>query len=363
MKRSRRTKTPPALRRLGKLQLGTRARVGLLKEMAALLKTSMAPSVVVGTLNRVYSDEGRIKTDPVAMMTHDWSLDLLNGLSLAQAAAPWLPREDVVMLEAAQNSADIAAALINHARILEAKVKMRGAIISGLSYPGVLLLALFGLLLLFGLRIFPEVAKIIPPEKWIGPAVALRYMGAFAQTYAVWAAAGIVLFLVGVVFALPRWVGRGRKVADKLPLFSIYRLYTGVGFLLSVAGLIQGGLPPLSAIDRLRKHANPYVRQRLQLIRSEMRNGSSFGDAVYKARTDWPDRKMNLSIKIFAQVQNLNEHMSALALDWVEGAVSKLNKQMGALKALFLILVALAVALVLLGMQSLQQQIGASVRH
>ncbi len=83
----------PSMRWFAKLQLGSGARIAFFKEMAALLRTGLSAGTVVDTLYRVYSDEGKRRTDPIALMMHDWARALLDGKSLSTAAVRWLPRD------------------------------------------------------------------------------------------------------------------------------------------------------------------------------------------------------------------------------------------------------------------------------
>src|SRR5690606_33592251 len=116
---------------------------------------------------------------------------------------------------------------------------------------------------MFAGRLFPQIASILPPEQWTGAGRWLANLGWFAQNWIDWLALFLVLSLAFILWLLPRWTRGGRKIADRFPIFSTYRMVTGISFLLSLSGLLRGGMPVVRALERIRQYASPYVRHRV----------------------------------------------------------------------------------------------------
>jgi len=345
-----------------KIQFGYQARVKFYQELAALLRSGMSKTDAIDLLALVASDEGRKKGDPVAVVLNQVLLGMRNGLSFGEAIRPWVPPDDRMILEATENSDDFPGQLEAYIGTTKKKKKIVGTIIGGLTYPVFLFLMIYGMLLYFGMSVVPEMGRLLDPEKWTGAAAFLAFLGRFAESYAGPFLVGVVVVLILIFFALPRWRGKARRIADKLPIFSLYRTYTGISFMVAIAALMRGGMPPINAVERILPTANPYVRERLNLIRRGMLNGLDFGEALHRTGTAWPDYNMNLSIKIFARTQDLSQQLARLAADWLDLNQEAMEKRMGTFRSLALVAVFLVIMAVVAGMYALQGQITSAVQ-
>lgn len=116
-------------------------------------------------------------------------------------------------------------------------------------------------------------------------------------------------------------------------------------------------MSPSRAIDLLRTDATPYVAYRLKKVRNQMLNGNNFGAALHRAGTGWPDRKMNLNIKIFAETQDLSAQLSKLSLSWIDEAQKNIKASMALVRNLAMMLVGAALMGIVGGIFALQGQI------
>lgn len=344
-----------------KIQFGFEQRTKFYQEMAALLRAGMSKTDAMGLLAYVASDEGRKRGEPVAMVLTEVLLAMRNGQSFGHAIRPWVPADDRMMLEATENSDDFPQQLEAYCATMKKKKKIVGTIVGGLTYPVFLFLMIYGMLLYFGQSVVPEMGRLLAPERWTGPAAFLAFLGRFAESYAGWFLVSVAVLLVLVLLTLPRWLGRARVLADKLPIYSLYRMYTGISFMVAVAALMRGGMPPMQALDRIMPTANPYVRERLSLIRRGMLNGLDFGEALHATGTAWPDYNMSLSIKVFARTQDLSTQLARLAGDWLDKKQEEIAARMAFTRSLALVAVFLVIIGVVAGMYSLQNQISTEV--
>jgi type II secretory pathway component PulF len=345
-----------------KLQFGYKKRVKFYREFAGLLGADMSKPDALYNLYMVASRDGVKKNAPMALVIDDIRQAMKNGERFGPALRAWVPSDDAMVIEASENSDDFGEQLKNYTETVAKKRKIRSTIIGGLIYPLIMMLMIYGLLIYFGLSVVPEVGKLLTPDKWEGPAAFLAFLGDFARYYAVPIAGSFVTLLVIVSLSLPRWAANGRKFADRLPLYSMYRMYTGISFLLGVSALMRGGMPAMGAVDRLRLSANNYVRTRINLITGEMLNGETFGSALAATGTGWPDPDLNLSIKVFSKGRDLAEQMAHMSGEWLDQAQENISARMATFQNLSLALTFCVIISVVVGMYSLQSQIATAVQ-
>lgn len=345
-----------------RIQFGFGPRTQFYQEFAALLRSGMSKPEALELLALVASDEGKKKGESSAIVMYGMLRDMKNGKSFGEAVKKWVPADDRMVLDATENSDDFPGQLDEYVQTMKQKKKVVGTIVGGLTYPIFLMILVFGMLVYFGVQIVPQIGGVLPPEEWTGAAAFLRFLGVFATDYAATFAISSVVLGILVFFSLPRWTGRIRRLADHLPVYKLYRVYTGISFMLAVASLMRGGMAPVTAVERILPASTPYVKERLAAIRRGMLNGLDFGEALHRHGRSWPDYKMNLSIKIFARTQDLSKQLARLAQDWLSLNQEKMEQRMATIRTGALVGVFLVIMAVVAGMYSIQAQITAEVQ-
>lgn len=333
-------------------------RITLYQQLVSLTRTGLSKPEAIYMAWVVASDEGAKPKEFDAIIMADVITKMQNGLTIGQALRRWIPREDVMVLEAIESSEDFSTNLEEYVLMMLKKNKIRNTILSGLAYPSVLLAAIYGVLLYFGTAILPQIDMVLPKERWTGPASSLAVMADFSEKYALASTVGFLVLLLLTFISLPYWARFGRRRADRLPVYSLYRMYTGLSFLMSMAALTQGGMGQMEAVDRLRSNANRYVRYRLEQVRLHMLNGYNFGDSLHRTQLGWPDRKMNLQIKVYSETHDLSTQLGVLAKTWVDQAQLNIERSMAGFKGFAMLVVFFGIFTVIGGMYSLQDQIG-----
>ena len=348
-------------RHFARVQFRTGDRLALYQQLAALLRTGVSKTDALQMAWKVASEEGRRPKEATALVLRDVLDGMRNGLSFGDAMRRWVPAEDAMILEATESSDDFPGYLDRYCEVIRKRRQILGTIIGGLLYPAALISAVYGIAYYFGSEVVPKIEGLLPTDQWSGAARFLLLLGDFADRLAIPALVLLLVLVGGVILLLPRWAGAGRPVADRLPIFSLYRMYTGISFLISVSSLVQGGLSVLNAVERVRPLATPYVRFRLNRVRTGMLNGLNFGAALHASGTGWPDPKMNLSIKVFADTHDLSAQLHRISEDWMERGRVRIERSIGLIRSVVLLIVFGVVLGIIGGMYALQDQIAASL--
>jgi type II secretory pathway component PulF len=340
-----------------KIQFGFDKRLKFYQQIAALTKTGLTKTQALEMTYQVGSEEGTKPNEALAVVTSDILSSLKNGNSFGQAIQPWVPIDDVMVLEAIENSESFGDKVDDYCEMLVKKKKIMSTIKGGLAYPIALLSAIYGLMYYFGAEVTPKIEPLLAIDEWVGAAGFLAFLNRFANELA----GPITITLVSVIFiviiSLKRWVKHGRSFADKLPIYSTYRMYTGISFMTSMSALISGGMPVTTALEKILPMAPPYVKHRLNIVYQHMLNGENFGAALYRSGTGWPDQKMNLSLKIFAETSDLSAQLARLSKDWLSTSQAQIEASMNTLKSVTMVVVFGVILGIVGGMYGLQDLI------
>lgn len=344
-------------RKFAKLNFGFDKRLKFYQQLAALTRTGMPKTDALKMIYIVASREGTKKNEPLAIVTEDIILRMQNGEGFGKSIKPWVPIDDVMVLEAIENSDDFPKFVDEYCEMLKGKKQIMSTIKGGLAYPVALLSAIYGLMYYFGAEVTPKIEPLLPIEDWVGAAGFLAFLNRFAEELAAPITIVIVSVILVITLSLKRWIRYGRTFADKLPIYSTYRMYTGISFMTSVAALIQGGMPVVTAIEKILPMSPPYVKYRLKLVYQQMLNGENFGAAMYRTGTGWPDQELNLSLKIFAETADLSQQLSRLAKDSLKTSQDKIAMSMSTMKSITMVVVFGVILGIVGGMYGLQDLI------
>lgn len=347
---------------LAKLSFGFQARLDFYERLASLISTGTSRTEAVEMMYMVDSNYGKKPDASMAVIESDILEKLRNGDSFGEAISSWVPVDDIMVIEAIENSSDFSKYLLKYGETLKKKRQILFMIVGGLLYPALMVCAVMGLMFYFGSSVVPEISKLLPLEKWTGPAAFLKFMHQFANGLVFYAITGIGGTIALILMLLPRWKASGRKYADSFPIFGLYRMYTGIGFMISMSSLIRAGLSPTESIEKIIPRANPYVKYRLNLIRRQLVNGNNLGRAMHMTGTDWPNRKMNLSIAIFAETQDLSLSLAKLSEDWIDQSIKQIGATMAAGRSFAMIMVFGVIMGIVAGIYGLQDQISTTLQ-
>ena len=340
-----------------KFMVGAKDRLRLYKKIAGLLSNGVSLQAALDVLWDQAAKGGKAKGAPLAIAIDQWRSAYRNGKPFGQALDGWAPLGERMLVEAGETGSRLDEALLNVIKLAESSQAIKGAIVGGLAYPGVLLLMLGGMLYLFGVQVIPSFGQLLPPEQWTGMAAGMRIMAIIANGYLVPIAIGLVVFVIVFSITAPRWTGRVRVFFDKIPPWSIYRLVQGGGFLMAIAALVTIGVSVPEVLRKLRRNSTPYLRERIDSALRYVNSGANLGDALHRGRYGFPDPVIVEDLRIYASLSSFDESLKAVANEWIETGVDQIKGQAKVLNTLAILLIGITIMTLLGGLFDLQGQI------
>lgn len=337
------------------VRLYTSDRLAFYYKLKALLRNRFSLMDALERMYQIYSKDGRKPTETMAIAVTCWMQQIRNGDTFSVALRGWAPSTELLMLSVGDVS-NLEEALDNTIKVVEGIKRMKEPVFAAVSYP--LFLMLMVIFLIYGVGAFmvPPMVSAVPDLKWEGTAKSLVDLSNFVQEnpYPLFLTLPTIVFLVCLTF--PRWKAESRAIADKFPPWSIYRIFIGVGWLLSLSALVRAGTPVSKALRSLRADANAYLLYRIDKALTYVNNGDNLGDALYKTRLAFPDEEVVGDLRIYAELDNFSEALTRLSEDWLEDSVKDVQKKAAALNGVAILMIAVIVAWAVMGTFDMQEQ-------
>jgi type II secretory pathway component PulF len=281
---------------------------------------------------------------PLAAAIPCWLHRILDrGDSFGTVMADWLPRVEAMIFSALAESGLSGEGLRDLARLSARqsgwKTSLRRA-----------LLPLFGASALFvagfwylSTSLFPSLFVALPAGVQLeGAAADLKLTSDVFAAFGPYLLAGITVLPLAVSRLLPVWTGRARRWVDELPLFALYKSWTGLGFLISLASLLKAGVALREALEMLERRSPPYTAERLRAVIA--RDDAYLGTALAESGYGWPDPRTIKLIRHFILSNRPGEALAQLA----DTATARLEASLKSLSTAITYAVQIAVFAVIL---------------
>jgi len=347
-----------------KQMVGASDRLRLYKKIAGLVRNGVSLQQALDVLYDQASKGGRKKTHPVAIAVNAWRRQYMDGKPFGEALRAWAPATECMLIEAGEAGSRLDEALESVIKLATNSKRIKGALIGGLSYPIFLILMLGGVLFLFSETVIPtfvEAAPQMPPSLWEGPGQIMYQVGEFSKNYLVFVALGAIVALIVFFITAPRWTGGVRKRLDGFPPWSLYRLINGSGFLMASAALISAGVAVPEVMRRLRRTANPWMKERIDAALREINQGANFGEALHRIGYGFPDQEVVDDLRIYANLAQFDETLASVADEWIVEGVERVQGQTKVIFSASLLLLGVTIIVMVSGMFSVQQQLTSSL--
>ena len=287
---------------LAKLLFSGRERLDFYDIFATYLDRSVRQPEALAEIRGI-EIEGRAPfltwTRPLATAIPWWLFQILDrGENFGVVMAEWLPHDEAMIFAAMAEAGLSGQGLRDLAKLSARQTAWKKSLRRAL-------LPLFGASAMFvagfwylSTSLFPTLFTAIPQGVELeGAAANLKAASDFFAVFGPYLLGVITVLPLGISRLLPVWTGAARKFADELPLFSLYKSWTGLGFLLSLSALLKAGVSLREALEMLERRSPPYTAERLRAV--IIRDDAYLGEALAQSGYAWPDPR---TIKLIRHV-------------------------------------------------------------
>lgn len=269
--------------------------------------------------------------------------------ALDSALAPYIPISELMLISAGIKRNEVAEGFRSAAELTQRVGKFRKQAVQKMTYP----LVLYGIgvvLFVGGYFTLDNYTKFSAVSEWDDGARWFYGVAGFIVNQWLWIIL-VLLFLGVAAYKLmvtvpvePRLYAlykRYRPFIDRLPPFSVYKLFTAFSFLAALSGLLRAGVPPKDSLIQISEHASPFLNDHIDEMLAELTDRPP-GEAVTGTGLMTTDAQM--SIAIIAQTKDFSLAVEMAASRSIETAESQLSAALNVLVLLAWIVAGTAVA-------------------
>ena len=331
-------------------------RLKIYRKIASLMKNRFSLMDALDMLHDSASNGGKNPSEPLAIAIAAWGKSLQNGLPFSDALKGWAPDRERLMLSVGDVS-DLEAALLNLIRVTEGSTKMTRPIIGAIAYPAFLFMMAVLIIYAIGVYMVPPMLDAAPNVHWTGLAADLVGVSAWIKEYWLFAFSVLPVLMIIIYLTIGIWTGTIRALVDKLPPWSLYKVFVGISWLLALSALVKGGTPVSTAMRALRRDASKYLQERIDKTLIFINNGDNLGQALSKTKLDFPDREIISDLKIYSELDNFEEALENLANEWLDESVYLIEQKASVLNMVALLSIGAVIAWAVMGTFDMQDQI------
>jgi len=323
-------------------------------KLVQLLENGVSLDTALAQIEKI---AGR-KSRTLPKLYRRWRNEIAEGTNFGTCLSPYVPSSEAILLETGANSGKILKSLQNAAESIENQSKVKKAIVGAAAYPAVLTAMLIAAMVLSSYKVIPTFEQIIPVEQWQGIAYGVAIAARFIREDGMYLLGGIGLAITIVVVSMPRWCSPIRVYFDRYVPWSIYKMWQGSAFLLSVASMMSAGIKiDEVSLARISRQSEPYLRQRIKGMLKYIASGENLGDALYNAGYDFPDAEIIGDLQIYARLRGFDQNLIRITRIWIDGLVDRVNVAMKIVNFVILVLIAVVIGCLIMSFYSVFQQI------
>ncbi len=333
-----------------------KTRLKLYRKIASLMKNRFSLMDALDMLHDGASNGGKNPGEPLAIAIAAWGKALNNGMPFSDALKGWAPDRERLMLSVGDVS-DLESALLNLIKVTEGSTKMIRPIIGAIAYPAFLMMMAVLIIYAIGVYMVPPMIDAAPNVIWRGMAADLVDLSGWIKDNWMVAFASLPVAMAVIYFTIGIWTGKVRAVFDNLPPWSLYKIFTGISWLLALSALVKGGTPVSTALRALRRDASKYLKERIDKTLVFVNNGDNLGQALAKTGLNFPDKEIISDLKIYSELDNFEEALDNLANEWLDESVYMIEERAGILNMVALLAIGGVIAWAVMGTFDMQDQI------
>lgn len=339
-----------------RIGMAGKARLKVYKKLASLLRNRFSLMNALDVMYDSITDGGKHPSEPMAIAIASWGKSLQNGYAFSDALKGWAPSRERLMLSVGDMS-DLESALLNLIRVAEGTDKMIKPIIGAIAYPSFLLLMSVLVIYAIGAYMVPPMEDAAPNARWSGTAKDLVNVSHWIKDNWLFAFSFFPAIFIIIYGTIGIWTGPTRKAIDDMPPWSLYNMFMGITWLLSLSALIKGGVPISVALTSLRKDSNRYLQERIDKAMDFIKNGDNLGQALSKTKLNFPDKDIVADLRIYAELDNFEEALDKLANDWLNESAEAVEAKASILNMVAMFAISGIIAWAVFGVFEMQDQI------
>lgn len=335
-------------------------RLDIYKKLASYMITGFPLPEAINLLYQDASNDGKKPTNPNAYVLNIVRQKINNGIGFGEAISDWVPSIDATMLIAGEKG-DISVALKDCVGVYQKKKAINGAIWAGVAGPCFLLILVFGFMLTFAWKIIPPFSDVYPMQKWTGlPKYVADTSLGIANNIPLIIGLLIGIFVI-IMWSIPNWTGKLRVYFDNIPPWSLYRIYSGAGFMLVYASMTGVGFKPTEILDILGSTGSKWMKERMLGARKYVEDGKNIGDALILTELQFPDKKTVRDIRAYNKMEGFEENLRDVANEWIITAEENVKKNSNVLNKTMMLIMGAVIGAIVMSSTQLQQQISTAI--
>jgi type II secretory pathway component PulF len=308
------------------------------------------------------------ETEVSAIMLRYLLYSLSHGKPFSDGLEPFIPLNEQLLIRSGESEGDLAGSLVRASDIIKKTIKINNAISSAVAKPGMLMSMLLVMMYIVGSFVLPKIDAVFPMDKWVDGAYALAKVSIWVNSrYFLFSILAIALTIAILNISRKRWTGFGRKTADKFPPYNFYRIQQGASWLSTLSAMLQSGRSIKNCLRELHEISegknNKYLANRtLKIIRQNEFGAENLGYAMEEAGDNFPDEEVIADLVMRASLSDFDAQITNIADDWIENSIATVERASSVLFMLALLALGSFIGMFVLGVISLNTQIGSEMQ-
>ena len=330
-------------------RVGSRDIALMTRQLASLVKANIP---LVEALNALVD---QTENEKLKVTLSQVRQDVNEGSSLAKATAVHPKIFDnifVNMIEAGESSGTLSLVLVRLASLKEAQMRLKSKVVSGMTYPALMMVVATSLMLAIFTFVIPKLTKIFESSNKPIPALtkALMVMSdVLVQWWFVFAGIGFGLYTLFRKYVRSE-TGRAKwdQFKLKLPVIGpLVRMIAVTRFSSTMATLLDSGVPIVIAMNIARNLVdNVPIAKAIASARENITEGQSISDPLRRSG-EFPPMMIHM-IAIGEKTGELPDMLKSIAETYEEQVSTKIDALTSLLEPLMIIGMGLAVGVIVI---------------
>ncbi|MBW5814210.1 MULTISPECIES: type II secretion system F family protein [Yersinia] len=249
------------------------------------------------------------------------------GRTLEDVLAAWGPLEEAALISAGMRSGKLPETLLQASKLVEARRRILTLVGKMSLYPLLLFCLGGGMLVINGAYLIPTLRKISDPKNWSGALGFMHLLANFTDKQGAAVVSAVAIMMGLVLWSIPRWRGRLRRIADNMVPWSVYQDIQGAVFLMNMAALLRANVQTLAALQILLPFSSPWLQERLGSIIARVEQGDHLGKALRNSGYQFPSKEAANYLSLLTEGDGAPDIIGRYGDRWLEQTLERVNKR------------------------------------